>query len=266
MLYQLSYRPLELLRKANNFTITQPPRAIFRPCIAATSTAYAAMAHSSPDDKITAKMGSRDDGKPSVWKERREWLVAIAVAIGLVISWGTYSISHDSANANKALILVADKANNPDGALGLSFVFHPLNPGQKISSLAIVFPPGVSTAAQTAQPPAQEMNLSTQAILVEHFVSRRYPRSQPAYMTVWDGNIPVVLEAQYVVADESLTHRGLYKLRTHIVWKESERWVVSFPDIVFDRSLKAGTDYAQTLTYALVEEEEARRKLFNPPR
>jgi len=83
-------------------------------------------------------------------------------------------------------------------------------------------------------------------------------------MTVWDGNIPVVLEAQYVFADESLTHRGIYKLRTHIVWKESERWVVSFPNIVFDRSMKAGTDYAQTLTYALIAEEETRRKLFNP--
>jgi len=109
-------------------------------------------------------MGSLDDGKPSVWKERREWPVAIVVAIGLVLTGSTYLMSHNSAKANKSLILVADKANNADGALGLSFVFHPLNPGQKISSIAIVLPP--------AEAPAQEMNLyDAAAISVEHRVA-----------------------------------------------------------------------------------------------
>jgi hypothetical protein len=214
---------------------------------------------------ITTAMQSGESGKPPVWKERREWLTAIVAGIGVCVSVGAYLISRNSANSSKALILVADKADNPAGALGLSFVFHPLNQGQKISSLAMVFPPSISTASQTALPPTQEIDLAVSAVSVEHFISSHYPRSQPAYLAVWDGNIPVILEAQYVFADESLTHRGLYKLRTHIVWRESGRpFDVSFQDVVFDRSIEEGTDYSQALTHALIVEEQARRKLFDP--
>jgi hypothetical protein len=177
---------------------------------------------------------------------------------------GAYWISRGSANANASLILIAEKANNPDGALGLSFVFHPLSPTQRISTLGIVLPPAISTASETALPPAQELNLSIDARLIEHYKSASHPPSESAYMTVWDGNIPVILEARYVFADQSLIHRGLYKLKTHIVWQPSRRPVVSFQDVVFDRMVGSGNDYGPVLTRALIEEEEAQRRLFNP--
>src|ERR1700733_2750011 len=156
-------------------------------------------------------MPSADGGTPSVWKERREWLTVIVGVIGLSVSVGAYLISRSSTNSNKSLILVADRASNPMGALGLSFVFHPLNQGQKISSISIVFPPAISTASQTAETLTQELDLAVEAIGVEHFVSSHYPRSEHSSIIVWNGNIPVILEAQYVYADQTLTHRGLYK-------------------------------------------------------
>jgi hypothetical protein len=210
-------------------------------------------------------MPSVDGGKLSVWKERREWLAAILGVIGLSISIGAYLLSRSSATSNKSLILVAEKASDPDGALGLSFVFHPLNQGQKISSISIIFPPVISTASQIAVPLTQEIDLSVEAIAVEHFVSTRYPRSQRATIVTWDGNIPVILEARYVYTDENLTHRGIYMLPTHIVWRESGRpFDVQFRDVVFSRSIGERTDYGQALTDALVAEEQARRKLFDP--
>jgi hypothetical protein len=211
-------------------------------------------------------MPSGDGGKSSVWKERREWLAVIVSAVGISVAIGGYLISRSSANANKSLILVAEKANNPDGARGVSFVFHPLNQGQKISTISIVFPPAISTASQTAEPLTQEINLAVETIRVEHFVSSRYPRSQRSPITLWHGNIPVILEAEYLYADENLIHRGLYKLPTQIVWRESGRpFDVSFQDVIFSHSIDEGTDYARALSDALLAEEEARRKLFYPP-
>jgi hypothetical protein len=210
-------------------------------------------------------MPSASDGTSSIWKERREWLVAILGVITAAITIGGFLLTRGSANSNKSLILVADKANDPDGALGLSFVFHPLNQAQKISSISIVFPPAISTASQTAVPLTHEINLGVEAVLVEHFVTTHYPRTQSAPITIWDGNIPVILEAEYVYADEKLTHRGLYLIPTHIVWRETGRpYDVSFQDVVFSHSIEEGTDYSQALTQALAAEEQARRKLFDP--
>lgn len=212
-------------------------------------------------------MPSSSDEKSSVWNSRREWLAFIIGALTFVLAVGGYLINRNSVASNRVLVLIADKANDPAGELGLSFVFHPLNAGQKISSLAITFPPAISTAHQTAVPLTQELDLSVAAIPIEHYRSTHYPPSQPASTTIWDGNIPVVLEAQYVFGDESLTHRGLYKVRTRILWKQSgPPWVAKFQDIVFDHSIEEGTDYGQVLTQALIAEEQAQRKLFDPPR
>jgi hypothetical protein len=210
-------------------------------------------------------MPSASDGTTSIWKERREWLVAILAVVTAAVTVGGFMMTRGSADSNKSLILVADKANDPDGALGLSFVFHPLNQAQKISSIAIVFPREISTALQTAVPLTHEIDLGVEAIRVENFVSTHYLRTQPASMAIWDGNIPVILEAEYVYADERLTHRGLYMLPTRIIWREvGKPYDVKFEDVVFKRSIEEGADYSQVLTAALAAEDEARRKLFNP--
>ena len=96
-------------------------------------------------------MGSGDSGKSSVWKE--EWFAAILGAIALCVSVGGYLISSRSFDSGKALVLVAEKANTPDGAQGVSFTFHPLNQGQKILSISMVAPPAITTAIHTAAPP-----------------------------------------------------------------------------------------------------------------
>jgi hypothetical protein len=208
-------------------------------------------------------MDAKESDRSSVWKNRREWIGAIVGILALFISVGGYMLSRKSATSGQSLILVAQKSDNPDGNLGLSFVFHPLNANQKISRIDIVFPPAISTAAQSAEPLTQEINLGVASHLVEHYESSR----QAPYagtITVWDGSIPIVLEAQYIAGDESLTHRGLYKLRTRIVWRPSGPPLVKFLDVIFDHALAAGTNYAEALTYALAAEEEAQRKLFNP--
>ncbi|SRR5712692_1655896 len=41
--------------------------------------------------KITGGMGPGDTGKPSVWKERREWLAAILGSIALCVSVRTFA-------------------------------------------------------------------------------------------------------------------------------------------------------------------------------
>lgn len=219
-------------------------------------------------------MPAPDEKKPSVWKERRDWITVVVGVIGLCVTIAAYLINRSSASSNKSLILVVEKAPDPDGARGSAFVFHPLNQAQRILQLSIFFPSVISTALQTATPLTQELNLSIAGITIEHYVSRRSPPPQ-GQLVIWDGNIPVILEAQYVSGDERLTHRGLYMLSTHIVWWGEEArktsppkppWEVSFRDVTFSKSIGEGTDYDRALIEALYAEEEAQRKLFNPPR
>jgi hypothetical protein len=214
-----------------------------------------------------------DEKKPSVWKERRDWITIVVGVIGLSVSIAAYLINRGSASSNKSLILVVEKAPDPDGAHGSAFVFHPLNQAQRILQLSIFFPSVVSTALQTATPLTQELNLYVEGIAIEHYESRRSPPPQGRLVT-WDGNIPVILEAQYVSGDERLTHRGLYMLSTHIVWWGEEfrktkppkpPWEVSYGDVTFSKSIGEGADYDRALIEALYGEEEAHRKLFNSP-
>ena len=98
---------------------------------------------------------------------------------------------------------------------------------------------------------------------MEHYELVRNP-PKPARAVGWNGDIPVILEAQYVVGDESLRHRGLYKITTHIFIWESERPVVTFLDFAFVRSVDEGSDDGHILNQALTAEENAQRALFNP--
>lgn len=201
----------------------------------------------------------------STWKNRRDWLTAAIATLGLCVSIGGYLLARGSAKSGKALILVAQKADNIAGSQGLSFVFHPLNANQKISGIDIVFPRSVNFESQSAQPLTQELDLSIAAHLVERY---EFNRVHPAEDTtsIWDGSIPIILEAQYVFADEALVHRGLYKLRTRVLWRASGPPLVKFLDVIFDRSLSAGGDDAVVLASSLADEEEAERKRFNPTR
>lgn len=210
-------------------------------------------------------MDAKDTDRSSAWKNRREWIGAAVGILALCVSVGGYLLSRRSATAGQSLILVAEKADNPDGKLGLSFVFHPLNTNQKISRINIFFPPAISTGLQSAEPLTQELNLGVASYLVEHYESNRQAPNAGT-TTLWDGSIPIVLEAQYVAGDESLTHRGLYKLRTRIMWRASGPPLIKFLDVIFDHALAASTNYREALTYALADEEEAQRKLFNPAR
>jgi hypothetical protein len=210
-------------------------------------------------------MPAGNNEQPSAWKNRREWLTAIVASLGLCVSVGGYLISRSSDKSGKSLILVAGKADNIAGNQGLSFVFHPLNPNQKISRIDIVFPPSISTGVQSAQPFTQELDLAVVTHMVERYRSTHQP--PPAgTTTVWDGSIPIVLEAQYIAADENLVHRGLYKLRTRILWTPSGPPRIRFLDVLFDHMLSANTNYAEALTFALGDEEAAERKRFNPTR
>ena len=202
-------------------------------------------------------------GPSPAWKNRREWLTAVIAALGLCVSIGGYLISRGSAKSGKALILVAQPAENIAGSQGLSFVFHPLTANQKISSIDIVFPRSVNSGSQSAQPLTQELDLSVASHLVEHYeFNRVHPRVDT--ISIWDGSIPIILDAQYVFADEVLVHRGLYKLRSRVVWRPSGPPLVKFLDVIFDRSLSSGGDDALVLASALADEEEAERKRFNP--
>src|SRR5215469_8923409 len=118
-------------------------------------------------------MDAKDTDRSSVWKNRREWIGAAVGILALCVSVGGYLLTRRSAAAGQSLILVAQKADNPDGNLGLSFVFHPLNMNQKISRINIVFPPAISTGLQSAEPLSQELNLGVDSHLVEHYESSR---------------------------------------------------------------------------------------------
>jgi len=209
-------------------------------------------------------MDPKDQGSSS-WKNRREWLTAIGSILGLGVATAGYRLSRSSANAGKSLILIADKADNEDGKMGLSFVFRPLNNNQKISRIDIFFPPAISTGLQSAQPLTQELNLGVVSNFVENYERNRQPLPSNV-TTVWEGNIPVAVQASYVFADESLIHRALYKLATRVMWPANGPFRLKFMDVIFDHVLPPDTKYAEVLTYALADEEEAQRKRFNPPR
>src|SRR5712692_4730234 len=213
--------------------------------------------------KITGGMGPGDTGKPSVWKERREWLAAILGSIALCVSVGGFLISRKSFDSGKAHVLAAEKANTIDGAHGLSFTFHPLNQAEKILTLSMTAPPVITTASHTGEPPNQELDLAVFARLVGHYRFTRYPPRLSRFV-FWEGKIPVILEAQYVVGDEGLTHRALYKISTRITVNDSELPIVTFQDFAFARTVDEGSDYGQILSQALTAEKKAQRDLFNP--
>jgi hypothetical protein len=191
--------------------------------------------------------------RPLVWKDVRAWAAFVTSLIALGISFAGFIISRESSklaqiqfNSDRAIVLVGEKMKD-EKPQGLMFKFHPLSGSQHLSKLQITVPSTFGKGSWLATPPDQVISLASITYLVGDFYLKSIGR-QKGYARVVRAEIPVVLDAFYSVAGDSMQRRGLYSLEALIVIGENDTELpsVDFQDFAFIQPLPLDIDPQKT--------------------
>ncbi len=182
--------------------------------------------------------------RPVVWKDIREWAALVTSLVALGISFAGFINSRASSqlaqiqfNSDRAIVLVGEKMKD-EKPQGLMFRFHPLSGSQHLSKLQITVPSTFEKGSWLATPPDQVISLAPITYVVGDFYLKSVGR-QKGYARVVRAEIPVVLDAFYSVAGDSMQRRGLYSLEALIVIGENDTELpsVDFEDFAFIQPL-----------------------------
>jgi hypothetical protein len=188
-------------------------------------------------------------GGSVVWKDIREWaafvtsLVALGVSFaGFINSRASSNLAQIQFNSDRAIVLVGEKMKD-EKPQGLMFKFHPLSSSQHLSKLQITVPSTFAKGSWLATPPDQVISLASIGYKVGDFYLKSVGR-QKGYANVVRAEIPVVFDAFYSVAGDSMQRRGLYSLEALVVIGENDTELpsVDFEDFAFIQPLALDMD------------------------